>query len=294
MKQTLWIEISQHISRVTEIPFLPGSIRSLGGGSINSAYHLANERRSFFVKCNSASQIEMFIAESAGLQELAKAQVIRIPTPLCWGVSQDTAYLVMDYIEFGSNRAKTGTLLGQQLAALHQVEVPQFGWERNNTIGSTPQINTWTPDWISFYRDHRLGFQLKLAARRFQGSWIQRLEKVMENLPTFFEAYDPKPSLLHGDLWSGNYGADGQGDPVIFDPAVYYGDRETDIAMTELFGGFPPQFYDAYDDTYPLDPGYPQRKPLYQLYHYLNHLNLFGASYLSSVEHSLQMCLRCL
>jgi fructosamine-3-kinase len=289
----LWQAVARHVSLVTASPFRPEQIRSLGGGSINAAYCLSDPYRSFFVKCHRASAIDMFEAEAAGLQEIHQSQTVHVPLPVCWGVDQAFAYLVLDYLELGSNTSSTAVELGHQLALMHRHQAQQFGWHRHNTIGSTPQINTWTEEWVEFYREHRLGFQLRLARRQgHSGSWLQQVEAVMAHCDRFFESYHPLPSLLHGDLWGGNYGADQAGHPVIFDPAVYYGDRETDLAMTELFGGFPRQFYTAYDQSYPIDRSYQQRKPLYQLYHLLNHLNLFGSGYLSQVTSAVRQCLQ--
>jgi fructosamine-3-kinase len=170
--------------------------------------------------------------------------------------------------------------LGRNLARMHRVTGSRFGWHRDNTIGATPQVNTASEDWIAFWREQRLGFQLNLAAAKGHGGrLIANGMRLMERLPAFFPGGRPQPSLLHGDLWSGNAARTAEGEPVIFDPAVYYGDREADLAMTELFGGFPRPFYEAYAAEYPLDPGYAARKPLYNLYHVLNHLNLFGGGY---------------
>jgi len=179
----------------------------------------------------------------------------------------------------------TDELLGRQLAALHRVTHTRFGWHRDNTIGSTPQINTQKNDWVTFYREQRLRYQLELAAENGYGGSLQRRgEQLLERLPAFFISYRPRPSLLHGDLWGGNHAALTDGTPVIFDPAVYYGDREADLAMTELFGGFGSGFYSAYRAAWPLDPGYRVRKDLYNLYHVLNHLNLFGGGYRGQAE----------
>ena len=170
--------------------------------------------------------------------------------------------------------------LGRHLARMHRVTGTQYGWHRDNTIGATPQINTETGDWIAFWRERRLGFQLKLAQSRGHGGrLIAGGERLLDALPSFFRGRSPLPSLLHGDLWSGNAGRTADGEPVIYDPAAYYGDREADLAMTELFGGFPRSFQDAYRSEFPLDPGYETRKQLYNLYHVLNHLNLFGGGY---------------
>lgn len=177
--------------------------------------------------------------------------------------------------------------MGRQLAALHRVtsENGQFGWHRDNTIGSTPQVNTPSDDWISFYRDQRLQFQFNLAGRHGAGSrLLSQGDRLMGEFHVLFDNYVPESSLLHGDLWSGNYAYTSAGDPAIFDPAVYYGDREADLAMTELFGGFGHDFYTAYDNAWPIDPGYKIRKTLYNLYHILNHFNLFGGGYASQAQ----------
>lgn len=257
---------------------LRGARESIGGGCINQAVRIAGDGRDFFVKFNTASKIEMFVAEAEGLRELAATRTIRVPEPVCWGVADDTAYLVLEYLEFG--RGGKGAVLGEQLAALHRVTQAQFGWHRDNTIGSTLQINTPCADWISFWRERRLGFQLELAQRNGLGGEQQRLgEALMARLDGLFDGYRPRPSLLHGDLWSGNHGYLADGTPVIFDPAVYFGDREADLAMTELFGGFGAEFYAGYRAAWPLDVGYAARKTLYNLYHILNHANLFGGGY---------------
>jgi protein-ribulosamine 3-kinase len=172
------------------------------------------------------------------------------------------------------------------------VETSRFGFAQNNFIGTTPQPNAWKDNWPDFWREHRLGFQLRLAAQNGYGGQLQSLgEKLSDALPAFFAGYTPQPSLLHGDLWSGNHAYLQDGTPTIFDPATYYGDRECDIAMTELFGGYPADFYAAYRAAYPLDAGYATRRDLYNLYHILNHANLFGGGYARQAE---QMMLRLL
>ncbi len=177
-----------------------------------------------------------------------------------------------------------GARAGRQLAQLHRATADAFGWHRDNTIGATPQLNTPREDWVAFWRDQRLGYQLESAAAHGHGG---RLQSSGERLLTRLDAligHRPAPSLLHGDLWGGNIGATPDGQPVIFDPAVYHGDREADLAMTELFGGFDANFHSAYRESWPLDPGYATRKILYNLYHILNHLNLFGGGYLSQAQ----------
>lgn len=157
-----------------------------------------------------------------------------------------------------------------------------FGWDINNTIGSTVQINNWTANWAEFWAEHRIGYQLKLARRR--GGNFPQEERLLKVIPELLAGYEPQPSLVHGDLWGGNAGVTSAGEPVIFDPATYLGDREVDLAMTELFGGFPAQFYRGYNQVWPLDSGYEKRKTFYNLYHILNHFNLFGGSYESQAN----------
>ena len=173
----------------------------------------------------------------------------------------------------------------EQLAAMHAHTAAGFGWDRDNTIGATPQPNQWTRDWVTFLREQRIGHQLGLARDNgLPAATHDRVERVQSALPRLFDVYQPQPSLLHGDLWGGNWAVESGGHPVVFDPAVYYGDREADLAMTELFGGFDRGFYEAYRRTWPLDPGYDVRRDLYQLYHILNHFNLFGGGYAGQVR----------
>ena len=283
-----WNTISNHIKEVCGESLDIHSAQPVGGGDINAAYRLKTDSRQVFVKINNASMQDMFKAELEGLIELAKNQSIRVPEPLCYGIAGSDSYLVMENLQLSSSGDATS--LGQNLANLHRVTQsdkgqPRYGWCRDNTIGSTPQINNYEDSWQTFWAKHRLGYQLNLAKRNGASRQVlQRGEKLCENLAGFFENYTPKASLLHGDLWSGNYAFDQTGQPVIFDPAIYYGDRETDIAMTELFGGFPADFYSAYNNAYALDEGYPARKTLYNLYHILNHYNLFGGGYLSQAS----------
>jgi fructosamine-3-kinase len=282
---SLWSEIASHIAAETGTSFHVRRQRSFGGGCINSAAILEGNEGQFFVKLNQAAQIEMFSAELEGLREIQQSHTLRVPTPICCGNAQSYAYIVLEYIPHGKPTEHSMEQFGRGLARMHAVTSERYGWRRDNTIGSTPQVNTRCDGWSEFWRKHRLEFQLRLAAENGYGSTLQsKGEALLGNLGALFQDYAPRPSLLHGDLWSGNYMIDDQGGPVIFDPAIYYGDREADLAMTELFGGFPARFYDAYRDAYPLHPGYPLRKTLYNLYHVLNHLNLFGGGYRRQAE----------
>jgi fructosamine-3-kinase len=229
----------------------------------------------------------MFSAEADGLAELARPDVIRVPQTIACGVTDDAAYLATEWLDLERSTVNVETRLGEQLAALHRVTRDRHGWHRDNTIGLTPQNNSWSSKWVEFFREHRLGFQLQLAASNGYGGDLQAGgAQLLERLDRFFDGYEPEASLLHGDLWGGNWGSC-DGEPVIFDPAVYYGDRETDLAMTRLFGGFGRAFYEAYEASAPLAAGHRARCDLYQLYHILNHLNLFGSGYLGQAQNLL-------
>jgi len=272
----MWEQIAIAISQSTGQKFVGDRIQSKSGGCINQTAKISDGDRHYFVKTNQASLLEMFIAEAIALQQIYDTHTIRVPKPVCWGIVEDTAYLVMENLELGTKQ--NWEIMGRNLAAMHKVTSDRgFGWERNNTIGSTPQINNWTEDWIKFWIEYRLGFQISLAKRK---GWICNVSEqdLYATIPSLFRDYQPQPSMVHGDLWSGN-AAFVESEPVIFDPALYFGDREVDLAMTELFGGFPSHFYQAYQAAYPLNQGYQKRKNLYNLYHILNHFNLFSGSY---------------
>ena len=276
----LLTEISAAISRAGGSPFSALDSQAVHGGDISQAFKLSDGMRTFFVKLQPATRIALFETEAAGLAQLDAARALRVPQALCHGVAAGQAYLVLEYLPLVAQG--DAALLGRQLAQQHRVTAPQFGWTRDNWIGATPQPNGWRDDWIAFWREQRLGFQLRLAAENGYGGALQREgEILMARLPALFGYTQPQASLLHGDLWGGNHGFLAEGTPVIFDPAVYFGDRECDLAMSELFGGFATDFYAAYREAWPLDAGYTARKTLYNLYHVLNHANLFGGSYVA-------------
>ena len=263
------------------IPVDPGSEpRSVGGGDISEAWRLETTDGPLFLKVGNANSFDMFDAEACGLRELEKANAIRVPKVLAVTDYSDGALLALEWLNLGAPSIDTPRLLGQQLAALHRCTQTRYGWFRDNTIGLTPQTNSRVDSWPVFYREQRLEYQLGLASENgFHGELQAAGEKLLDNIDSFFVDYVPDASLLHGDLWGGNWSAV-EGQPVIFDPAVYFGDRETDLAMTRLFGGFSREFYEAYDDSWPLNNGSERRVALYELYHVLNHLNLFGGGYL--------------
>jgi fructosamine-3-kinase len=242
-------------------------------------------RAAAFVKRLPLAERWRLEAEADGLARLARADAIRVPRVLGIGASGAECWLELERFELREPDARAQARLGEALAGLHAVTGPSFGLERDNAIGATPQPNGPCGDWAAFWRDRRLGFQLELAARNgYRGRLQERGSRLLESVPALLAGHEPQPSLLHGDLWPGNRGMLPDGTPVAFDPAVYYGDREVDLAMTRLFGGFGPAFHAAYESASPLPAGAAERRGLYELYHVLNHLNLFGGGYLGQAE----------
>jgi protein-ribulosamine 3-kinase len=254
-------------------------VEPVRGGDISAAWRVTTETGAIFLKTGAAAAFPRLDAEADGLRALDQAVALRVPRVLACGERGGTAFLALEWLTLRRPDEATARLLGSGLARQHRQLGKEFGWHRDNTIGRTPQINTRDDDWIRFFRQQRLGFQLELARANGYGSELQQEgARLAKRIGRFFEGYEPEPSLLHGDLWGGNWAAD-DGHPVVFDPAVHYGDRESDIAMTRLFGGFGQAFYDAYEQAWPLPAGHGRRLLLYQLYHVLNHLNLFGSAY---------------
>ena len=279
-----WDEICAAISGATGRTFIPWEDAEVSGGDISRSFRLGNGTTDYFVKLNSPEQADMFAAEMEGLRELAASRTVRVPRPVCAGVAGSYSYLVLEYLRLGAASERRMAVLGTRLAAMHRVTRGQFGWYLDNTIGTTSQPNPPEKQWLTFWREYRLRHQLDIArGGNFSALLIEKAERLLAGLPALFEGYEPESSLLHGDLWSGNKGFTTTGEPVLFDPAVYFGDRETDIAMTELFGMFPESFYDAYNRAWPLDEGYAARREVYQLYHLLNHYNLFGDQYIERI-----------
>ncbi|MCZ8188746.1 MAG: fructosamine kinase family protein [Microcystis sp. LE19-338.1B] len=283
----MWTQIARHITQTTEKPFEIEKSHPVSGGCINQGYAVSGNGLIYFVKINQANQEAMFAAEALGLKQIHATKTIRVPEPICWGIADKSSYLVLEWLEFGGGNSQSWEKMGQNLAHLHQVSLSdRFGWHCNNTIGSTPQINTISNNWADFFAHQRIGYQLRLAKER--GGNFPDEDQVIPAISEILSQHQPHPSLVHGDLWSGNAAITVDGEPVILDPATYWGDREVDLAMTELFGGFPAAFYRGYNDVFPLDAGYQQRKTLYNLYHILNHFNLFGGGYASQANRMLQ------
>jgi fructosamine-3-kinase len=283
----MWQEIIDHITKSTGQPFRMNDSRSVGGGCINQSYVLLGNR-TYFVKLNQPALLPMFAAEALGLAEMAGTKTISVPEAICWGTTDRHSYLVLNYLDLGGQSSPASwRKMGADLAGMHLVGGSErFGWQRSNTIGSTPQINSWSHSWPDFFAVHRLGYQFQLAGRPV----FPHSQQLLDCLPQLL-GHQPIPSLVHGDLWSGNASFTKNGRPVIFDPATYWGDREVDLAMTELFGGFPTAFYQGYQEVYPLDVGYDRRKVVYNLYHLLNHYNLFGSSYQGQANRAIQQAI---
>jgi fructosamine-3-kinase len=265
-------------------------VRELAGGDINQAALVRSGKTRWFVKYHAHAPEDMFTAEAHALAEIAAQDVIKVPSPIAQGRIGETSWLVLEYLEL--TLMGSAALMGEQLAALHGVIRENHGWTRDNYIGTTIQTNTSHTDWATFWSQCRLQPQLTLAeCAGFGSQLLNRGERLLASMSQLLQGHQPAASLLHGDLWTGNKAFTVNGQPVIFDPASYYGDRETDIAMTELFGGFEVDFYAAYRAHSPLPAGYGLRRDLYNLYHMLNHLNLFGGGYLSRCEHMMDRLL---
>ena len=257
----------------------------VGGGSINDCYRLDTDAGRFFVKVNAVDRHpSLFEAEADGLHRLGSTGAIRVPKVMAFGEDHDTSYLLLEHIDSGLRSARFWEAFGRSLAQLHKNTSPSFGLERNNYIGTLKQVNTPCTTWAAFFVSHRLEPQVRMARnrKRLGDGDVLRFEKLYAELPSLFPA-EP-PALLHGDLWSGNFLCDASERPVLIDPAVYYGHREMDIAMTRLFGGFDDAFYAAYNNERPLQEGWQDRADLWNVYPLLVHVNLFGAPYTAQVQ----------
>ena len=270
----------------------PEPASAVSGGSIHRSYRWQCGDTRLFVKVADYGGAAGLEAEAAGLVTLAGARALRVPHVRARGTAGRSAFLALEWIESRPAGRVAERRLGERLAAQHRVTAPRFGFDDDNLIGRTRQPNGWLEDWTEFFRERRLRHQLALAVQNgFAATLEQPGARLLESLDALLAGHRPQASLLHGDLWAGNWLADAQEEPVLFDPAVYYGDREADLAMTRLFGGFGRAFYDAYHVEAPLPAGHPVRAELYNLYHVLNHANLFGGGYVrqarASIDHLL-------
>ncbi len=250
----------------------------VGGGCIHDARRVRTSEGTVFVKSSPDSDGALLESEARALQEIRDTGTVRVPEVLACGSQGGKTFLVLEWLELRPLDTSSGKLLGERLAALHRTRVGETcGWEEDNFIGSTPQTNEPSGDWLRFFATRRIEPQLRLA--RENGYRLPSAEPLLSGMETFFPEPPPPPSPLHGDLWGGNAAATETGEPVLFDPAFYRGDPETDLAFSRFFGGFPGSFYQAYEEKIPSRPGWKIRQTLYNLYHVVNHLNLFGSSY---------------
>lgn len=289
----LYATIAARLAEAGGRDFDLGSVEPVGGGCINDAVVLRDTAGArYFVKLHDASRLDMFEAEREGLEALAATDTVRVPRPLLHGTCHARAFLALEYLPLTRASGAAMVDLGRLLARMHAATADAFGWHRDNTIGETLQPNGRSADWSTFWVERRLGPQIELARSHGASKALLRTgESLLAEVPALLAGHRPRPSLLHGDLWGGNCAADSDGRPVLFDPAVYYGDREADLAMTELFGGFTRGFRDAYESAWPLEPGYPRRRELYNVYHVLNHFNLFGGGYAAQAQSMMERLL---
>lgn len=283
MNDDFWPALAARLARERGISARIERVQPVPGGDTSLAWRLTLSGLSYFVKCGPAPALQMFAAEAEGLAAINATATLRCPRPLWHGVVDARACLVLEYLSL-SHHGKEAAL-GERLAQLHRHTGPHYGWHRNNTIGATPQDNRPMRDWTRFWYERRLAPQLRMAADHGAPRRLMEAgDRLLARLPALLDGHAPPAALLHGDLWGGNHAYDADGNPVIFDPAPYYGDRETDLAMTELFGGFGASFRAAYESVWPLPGGYESRKHLYNLYHVLNHYNLFGDGYAGQAQ----------
>ncbi len=271
----------QEIAAVSNLPLQEQNLDLLPAEGRIAKRKVRGADGHYFIKIGSLNDLTLLMSEKIGLEALAVTRAIKVPKVIFVGETSTCSFLICEYLDLKKDNLFSGKILGKQLALLHQNSNEFFGLSEDNWIGLNPQKNHWQENWISFFKKYRLQPQLIWAFERgYRSRLEEKAERLMEALPLFFDQYKPKPSLLHGDLWSGNWGTINNTTPVVFDPAIYYGDREADLAMTKLFGGFPQVFYDAYNYQWALDYGFKVRQNLYNLYHLLNHLTLFGEVYL--------------
>lgn len=284
----------RHIEARLEQNGLTLNLRSItadSGGCINQGFRVRdNNGQSYFVKRNQPHLIEMFKAEYLALEQMQQISQLAIPKPLAFGKTIEHSFIIMSYLPLQSSGDESE--LAQGIAQMHKIVEKNYGWQYNNTIGSTPQSNHQHSNWLDFWIQQRLNPQLKrLAQNGYHQGLLECADKLYIRVEQMLSEHQPPASMCHGDLWSGNVAYVQNGQAAIFDPALYYGDRETDLAMTELFGGFSQRFYTAYNEVFPIENEYRERKILYNLYHILNHANLFGGSYISQAQNIIKQLL---
>lgn len=290
----MWHQVEEAISTETQQHFKIKDKQSISPGSnvgnatdnnnhlINICYKITDGKRDFFVKINNKESLVKFQAEAYSLQKIKELSTVVCPKVITIGASLDKSFLVLEYVRFSKPLNMFWFELGQKLAKMHKTATHgQFGWPHDNFIGNTIQPNHWGSNWTTFFSEQRIAWQLQLLSEKsiLLGN-INHISKICHDALLH---HSVKPCLVHGDLWLGNTGFTSD-KVMLFDPACYYGDREVDLAMTELFGHFPNDFYKGYQEEYPLDDGYHKRKVVYNLYHVLNHANMFGGFYIEQAK----------
>lgn len=280
-----WQTIGKDISAATSTDFSVVKADRISGGDINQSFTVYNNKQRFFIKVNKADMAAMFEQEAYALKAINSTNAIACPNVICLGSTGSLSYLVLEYLTIDKSQQSNWYQYGQELAQMHEAAVHgQFGWQEDNFIGVTPQSNQWQSNWRSFFAEQRIGWQLQLL--REKSIKLGNIDHIVDACHKGLLHHKVLPSLVHGDLWQGNMGFC-EGKPLIFDPASYYGDREVDIAMTELFGTLPQDFYQGYQSISAIPPGYEKRKHIYNLYHILNHANLFGEVYIDQARASI-------
>ena len=282
----MWHFISEQISECIQQNFICDSIHQVKSGDSHTAFKVSDGKQRFFVKINKKIHLANFEAEAQGLEHLSSTHLFKVPNVICSGLVSDHSFLVLEHLDMTQGNEQTWFQFGQTLAKLHNSHTQQmYGWQADNFIGLTLQTNLWQKKWNCFFAEQRIGFMLQLLSEK--GHVLANIDAVVASVKNLLVGHNPTSSMLHGDLWQGNSGFH-KNQSVLYDPAFYFGDRETDLAMTELFGRFPESFYQGYDDVWPLPANYQYRKPIYQLYHVLNHALLFGGHYLDSAKLTLK------
>jgi len=272
-----WSVFQTTLSEELDLEVRINSIEPIGGGDTSRGFKLSTNIKDYFVKLNRVDALEMFRAEWAGIAELTVVESLNVPEPILVGVTQKASFLVMEYLELKPQLDQAAA--GAVIADMHKLHHTKYGWDRNNFIGTSVQQNGWHLNWSEFYWNCRLEPQLVRAAESGFHLLEQAIDPLRDKSSKLLRHHEPTPVLVHGDLWHGNIASSESG-TVLYDPAVYWGDPETDIAMTQMLDGFDDAFYEAYSAKIPDEAGKQERMSLYELYHWLNHLNLFGQSYL--------------
>lgn len=289
----MWHNIARAIAEATGQAFTIQKKQAITGGDTDASFIISGHSNKittqYLVKLNDKSHLPHFEAQAYALEQLTLASTPICPKFVTLGISVNKSFIALNYLSLHPGNTDLWYLLGQQLANMHKTSTHgQFGWPHDNYIGTTLQPNAWSSNWRTFFAEQRIGWQLQLLSEK--SIFLGDIDHIATVCHDALSHHQVQPTLVHGDLWRGNVAFTGK-HPVIFDPASYYGDREVDIAMSELFGPFPRAFYQGYQTSYPLDSGFEQRKAIYNFYHILNHVNIFGGVYIEQAKATLSRLL---